>query len=138
VALSTDITIEERDALREQALNHLYAVDDLRQALEDEDFETAERLGCEFADELRLMEDLGWGDAPTAGTIQLTMAPEELHRLFTHMRADAEAQQLDEAREQAEAEDEAREHHNRAKRVTEVCERMLSIVARTPPPGLVD
>lgn len=131
-APAMEITIEERDALYGQALNHLSGLGDLWIAIKDEDFETAEQLGRQFGDELRLIDDLGWGDAPAAA-IELRMPPEELHRVFTNLRADAEALRRDEVRDEAEAEEEAREFRNRAKRVTEVCDRVLSVVGRTPP-----
>jgi len=82
------------------------------------------------------MEDLGWGDASAATTFALTMSPEELHRVFTRFRSDAEGLKRDEERDDAEAEDEAWEFRNRAKRVTEVCERVLNIVGREPPQEL--
>jgi hypothetical protein len=136
MTLATHVTLEERDALHGQVLNHLSGIGDLWSAVQDEDFETAERLGREFADELRLIEDLGWDCAPAAEVIELTMPPDELHRMFTRLHSDIEDPQGDEERDGAETEDEVREFRSRAKRVTEVCERMLNIVGRTPPPDL--
>jgi hypothetical protein len=137
VALKAEIALEERAAILSQVFDHLNGFGDLHLAIQNEDFETAERLGQEFGDELRLLEDLGWIDPPTAGEIQLTMPLEELHRVFTRLRADAEELRQDEERVDAEVEDEAREHRNRARRVTDVCDRVLRVVGRTPPPELM-
>jgi hypothetical protein len=129
-----EITDEERDALREQVLTHLDSIDDLRMAYEAEDFSKTERLGIEFGDELRLMEDLGWGHAPTGQRIKLTMPLEQLHRVFTRLRSDVEEIQAYEEQEEAEAQSENRLFRERARRVEEVCERLLCVAAGPPPP----
>jgi hypothetical protein len=130
VTFSTEIIREERDPLYQQILSHLSALDDLRMALEEENFERAQRLGIEFGDDLRLLEDLGWGPSGPARDIQLTMPPEQLHRVFTRLRADAEALRQDEEREKAEIECEACHLWQRTTRVTEACDRVLSVVVR--------
>jgi hypothetical protein len=131
--VATAITAEERGALYEQVLSGLSGVDDLRAAFVAEEFDRAERLGIEFGDELRLMEDLGWGDAPVGKAVTLTMPREQLHRVLTRLRRDAEALRADEEREQAEAENETREHRLRATRVAQVCERVLGTVDKASP-----
>jgi hypothetical protein len=136
-ARATDVSLEERDALYEQVLDHLSGIGDLWAAIQREDFATADRLGREFGDDLRLVEDLGWGDGPAAKTIELTMPAEQLHRIFTRLRADAEGLRHSAEREEAEAEAETQEYRQRAARVTEACERVLSAVSRRPPPELL-
>jgi hypothetical protein len=131
---STAISLDERDALYEQLLDHLSGIGDLWAAIQTEDFAAAERLGREFGDELRLIEDLGWGDGPIAKTIELTMPAEQLHRVFTRLRTDAEGLRRSADREEAEAQAETREYRLRAARVTDACERVLSVVSRRPPP----
>jgi hypothetical protein len=135
---ATEITGEERNALYDQILSHLSGLEDLRVAFEVEDFDRAERLGIEFGDKLRLLEDLGWGYPPATDTIQLTMPPEQLHRVFTRLRSDAEGLRQDEEREMAEIENEARAQRERATRITKACDRVLSVVGRTPSPQLLD
>jgi hypothetical protein len=134
VTRSTEITGEERDALYDQILSHLSSLDDLRMALEAEDYDRAERLGVEFGDDFRLLEDLGWGP-PTSCTVQLTMSPEQLHRVFTRLHSDAEGLRQDEEREKAEIENETRDQRQRATRITEACNRVLSAVGRIPSRG---
>ncbi len=75
--MTVRITREERDAIHAQVLDRLSGIDGLHQAAEAEDFATAARLGREFADELLLMEDLGWGDAPAGKDVELTLPPGE-------------------------------------------------------------
>ena len=68
---STTCTIDgdQRDGLYELVRNHLGAVGDLWIALEQtEDFATAERLGIEFGEDFRLLEDIGWNGRATAAT----------------------------------------------------------------------
>ena len=137
MALKTGITAEERAAILGHIFDHLSGLEDLYVAIQDEDFETAERLGQEYGDELRLLEDLGWADPPADETIRLTMPPEEVLRVFTRLRSDAEGLRRSEEREEAEVEDERREHRNRAQRVTDVCNRVLDVVNRTPPPDVL-
>lgn len=128
MTLSTEITGEERDALYQQILSHLSALDDLRIAFEEEDFDRAQRLGIEFGDDLRLLEDLGWGYPRPGISIQLTMPPEQLHRVFTRLRSDADGLRQDEERERAEIESEVRPHRQQTTRVTEACDRVLDVV----------
>jgi hypothetical protein len=121
MTLTTDLVIEERDALHEHITECLHGVGELRSAIQDEDFETAERLGSSLGDDLRLMEDLGWGCPPGGGSVELTMPPEQLHRVFTRLRSEVEDRSgVDE----------------RSRLITEACERVLGVVGRTPPPQL--
>ncbi len=56
-------TATQRDGLYELVRNHLGSIGDLWDALErDKDFATAERLGLEFGEDFRLLEDIGWGE----------------------------------------------------------------------------
>jgi hypothetical protein len=122
MTLTTDLFVEERDAIHEHIGECLLAVGELRSSLLGEDFETAERLGTSFGDDLRLMEDLGWGCPPVGEAVKLTMPPEQLHRVFTRLRSEVED------RSQADA---------RSKLITEACERVLGVVGRRPPPHLM-
>ena len=56
---------ERRDALYELALDHLSGIGDFWIAIEERDFAKAERLGIEFGEDFRLLEDIGW--APKHG-----------------------------------------------------------------------
>jgi hypothetical protein len=128
---TTELTADEGDALREVVLAHISGIDDLRMACEAEDFERAERLGIEFGDELRLMEDLRWiGVLPKTAVISLTMPPPQLRRLFVRLRSAIATLRADEEREEAEVRKEARIFRERAQRVTEACDRVLGAAAK--------
>lgn len=125
-ATATEITGEEGDALRAVILTHISGIDDLRMACEAEDFARAERLGVEYGDELRLMEDLGWtGAVSDTAVLKLTMPPAQLWRVFTRLRSVAATLRADEDGEEAVALEETRRFRERAQRVADACERVL-------------
>ncbi|HXS34252.1 MAG TPA: hypothetical protein VN758_10830 [Solirubrobacterales bacterium] len=89
---ATTITInrEQRDGLYELVRNHLGSVSDLFDALEHEkDFGKAERLGLELIEDLRLMQDLGWGEDEGREGVELTMQPHDLMELLERLRGEA-------------------------------------------------
>jgi hypothetical protein len=79
----------QREVFYELVLDHLSGLGDLALAVERGDFATAERLGIEFGEDLRLMQDLGWDSSPRKDA-DLTMPPEDLAELLTRLKADAE------------------------------------------------
>ncbi len=59
--ITTKIDRDQRDGLYELVRNHLGAIGDLWLALEQSgDYASAERLGSEFAEDLRLLAEIGW------------------------------------------------------------------------------
>jgi hypothetical protein len=89
---ATTITInhEQRDGLYELVRNHLGSVGDLFDALEREnDFEKAEQLGLELAEDIRLMQDLGWGENDGREGIELTMPAHDLMEVLQRLRSEA-------------------------------------------------
>lgn len=57
------INPEQRDALYASIIVRLTGINDVYLAVEEGEFEVADRLSSEFADYLRLLhDDLGWGD----------------------------------------------------------------------------
>lgn len=89
---ATTITInsEQRDGLYELVRNHLGSVGDLFDALErDEDFVTAERLGLEFAEDFRLLQDIGWGKEAGRESFELTMPPHDLMEVLRRLHGEA-------------------------------------------------
>lgn len=85
------ITGEQRNALYEQVRNHLAAIGDVAMALEqDDDLDAAERLGRQFADDLRLLEDLGWEPKAERSSSHLTMPIGDLRRVLMRLQAEAE------------------------------------------------
>jgi len=83
------INREQRDAIYELVLNHLTGIGDVWIEVENRQFATAKRLGRDFAEDLRLLEDLGWAETIDRETVTLTVAPEELTRTLArlHKRA---------------------------------------------------
>jgi hypothetical protein len=132
--MSTHITITaaQRDALYEQALEHLSGIADLWTAITHEDFETADRLGLEFADELRLiLHNLGWGYGPVEKEVELTLPTEDLHRIFARFLKRATS--LREFEEQDHTEETPQRFRARSRLVTDACEQVLGVVSRIPP-----
>lgn len=61
--MSITISREERDALYHRIIVRMSGINDVYRAIEEEDWEAAQRLGQEFSDLLRLIcEDLEWGE----------------------------------------------------------------------------
>lgn len=90
---ATTITIssDQRAGLYELVRNHLGSVGDLFDALErDKDFVEAERLGIEFAEDFRLLQDLGWGERDTRESVELTMPPHDLMEVLNRLHGEAE------------------------------------------------
>jgi hypothetical protein len=89
--MPTTVTINgvQREVFYELVLDHLSGIADLSLAVEKGDFATAERLGIEFGEDLRLMQDLGWDREPRKDA-DLTMPPEDLAEALTRLKADAE------------------------------------------------
>lgn len=90
---ATTITIssDQRAGLYELVRNHLGSVGDLFDALErDKDFVEAERLGIEFAEDFRLLRDLGWGERDTRESVELTMPPHDLMEVLNRLHGEAE------------------------------------------------
>jgi hypothetical protein len=83
------ITREQRDAIYELVIDHLTAIGDIWLCLEGREFAEAKSMGREFAEELRLLEDLGWSETIDRDSIALTLRPEELIRTVArlHRRA---------------------------------------------------
>lgn len=115
---------DQRDALYDLILDRLSGLGDLWLLIEHEDYDTADRLGREFSDDLRLiLDDLGWGGATTPVT--LTLPPSDLRRIFSRLREHAVS-----GRRVQEAElSEERRLLERADLVTTACDRVLTAVS---------
>jgi hypothetical protein len=97
------ITREERDALYDQVCNHLAALGDVFVAMEcQKDYATAERLGIEFGEDFRLLQDLGWQEDDDRDRVELTMPYEDLTEVMRRLREEAEGGLAD-ARKEREA-----------------------------------
>jgi hypothetical protein len=122
---ATTITIDsdQRDGLYELVRNHLGSVGDLFNALErGEDFVTAEQLGLEFAEDFRLLQDIGWGKEAGRESFELTMPPHDLMEVLRRLHGEAGlvlSGSSQESREDAET-------NERFRRGYEACERALA------------
>lgn len=115
------ITAQQRDLLYDRLLLRLSGIDDVWIAVENGRLEEAERLGREFSDELRILDDLGWGEHQGDGPVELRTPPEVVRRVVKRIAARAEAEHADEQKERVaieEAEEERR-------LVREACEHVL-------------
>jgi Mn-dependent DtxR family transcriptional regulator len=83
------ITRDQRDAIYEILMDHLSGIEDVWTAVKQRDFATAKRLGRLFAEELRLLEDLGWSDRIERETVELTLPPDELARTLVRLHEGA-------------------------------------------------
>ncbi len=110
--ITATITKEQRDGLYELVRNHLGGIGDVWIALEDNsDCATAERLGLEFGEDLRLLTDIGWQPDESREAFELTMPPHDLMELLRRPHDEgekllAESPGERESREEEEAVDE--------------------------------
>jgi hypothetical protein len=123
------ITAEQRDALYDRILDRLSGIGDVWLAAKSQDFATAERLGREYSDELRLvLDDLGWGDGPDSGPVDLESSPDVLRRVFARLR-DTTAT---ERKAQATGWAESRNLEERNRLVSEACANVLRELNEAP------
>jgi hypothetical protein len=87
----TNVTIdrERREALYELVLDHLSGIGDFWIAIEEKDFAKAERLGIEFGEDFRLLEDIGWEPEPGPANFVLTIPPHDLIELLRRLHGEA-------------------------------------------------
>jgi hypothetical protein len=83
------ITRAQRDAIYEMVINHLTGIGDVWISVDRREYATAKRLGSAFAEDLRLLEDLGWAETIDRDTVALTVATDELTRTLTRLHKDA-------------------------------------------------
>lgn len=84
------INSEQRGGLYELLRNHIGSVGDLWDALErEEDYAKAEQLGLEFAEDLRLLVEIGWGKNDPRTEFELTMEPHDLMELLMRLHGEA-------------------------------------------------
>jgi hypothetical protein len=82
---------ERRDALYELVLDHLSGIGDFWIAVEEKDFAKAERLGIEFGEDFRLLEDIGWEPEHGSAPIDLTIPPHDQIELLRRLHGEAES-----------------------------------------------
>jgi hypothetical protein len=121
-ATTIKINNEQRDGLYELVRNHLGSAGDLFDALEREkNFGKAERLGLELAEDIRLMQDLGWDEDEGGEGVELTMAPHDLMEALQRLHGEAGLVLAGAAGSTEDA-----ETNNRFQRGYEACEKVLA------------
>ncbi len=83
------ISRAQRDAIYEVVITHLTAIGDVWMCVDRREYADAQRVGREFAEDLRLLEDLGWAAHIDRGTVALTQPPDELTRTLARLHKDA-------------------------------------------------
>jgi hypothetical protein len=122
------ITIErdQRDGLYELVRNHLAGIEDFWVALERiRDFAAAERLGLEFSEDFRLLQDIGWGERDERERFELTMPPHDLMEVLRRLQAEA-VEVLVESGAEAQSTREDADTNRRFQLGYETCEKVLA------------
>ena len=79
-AKNITIDLDQRNGLYELVRNHLGSIGDFWLAMQREkDFDKAERLGLELAEDFRLLRDIGWSEYELHQSFELTMTPLDPH-----------------------------------------------------------
>jgi hypothetical protein len=103
------IDAEQRNAIYELVRNHLTGLSDVFIAMERRgDFATAERLGQEFSEDFRLLQDIGWRPQDYRRRFVLTMPVSELIAVLLRLKGEAEHLLCGAQRDATELEIEAR------------------------------
>lgn len=120
------ITREQRDGIYELVRNHLGAIGDIWIAFEqDKEFVLAERLGLEFGEDLRLLQDIGWEPNDGRERFELTMPLHDLMELLQRLHGEA-AHVLIESGAEAQASREEADTKRRFRAGHEACEKVLT------------
>ncbi len=121
----TTISGEQRDALYQLVRDHLGGLNDVWIAMEEnKDFASAERLGREFGDDFRLLDDLGWGEDDDREAVALTMPTGELTQILKRLHEEAEAG-LAGSPEERRSREEDEKTDRRLLLATDTCEELL-------------
>jgi catechol 2,3-dioxygenase-like lactoylglutathione lyase family enzyme len=76
--MALTLSPEQRNAIYELVLTHLTGIGDVWIEIENRDFARAKRLGRAFAEDLRLLDALGWSETIDRERLTLAIAPDEL------------------------------------------------------------
>jgi len=125
-ATTTTIDRDQREGLYELVRNHLGSIEDFFVALErTRDFAKAEQLALEFAEDFRLLQDIGWGEKDGRETFDLTMPAADLAELLTRLHGEA-LQVLVPSGEEAQSSREDAEVDRRFQFGYEACNKLLA------------
>jgi hypothetical protein len=79
------ISRAQRDAIYEMVTNHLSGIGDVWLGVHRRNFADAKEMGRKFAQDLRLLEDLGWSENIDHERVTLTMPHDELTRTLARL-----------------------------------------------------
>lgn len=116
------LTPDQRNALRDQIFDRLPGVSDVWLHAQSGKFDMARRLGGEFADDLRMLNDcLGWEEEEDSKEFPATLPTDLLKRVFTRHRQIARQRDAGEDSERVEL----RENKEANEFLIETCTRAL-------------
>jgi hypothetical protein len=120
------ISKDQRDGLYALVRNHLGGLGDVFVEMEQrKDFDAAERLGREFAEDFRLLEDIGWRPNDGRESVALTMPLGELSGLLQRLQDEAE-RLLTESPAERRSREEDEETNRRFRLGLDACEGVLA------------
>jgi len=91
VPTTTTITQAQRVGIYELVRNHLAGIGDIAIALEErKDYAGAQRLARQFAEDMRLLVDIGWHPQNRRESFALTMPAPELAKALGRLHDEAE------------------------------------------------
>lgn len=124
------IDADQRATLHRQVVQHLSGIGDVYVAYAQGEFADAERLGEGFAEDLQMLDGLGWAPVDPRDSFELRMPAEELTQTLTRLRSEVEGglDQPEERRARTEAEEVA-DHYRRTK---SVCTELLAALGQAP------
>lgn len=82
------ITAHQRGPIYRQVVQHLSGIGDVFERYQAGDIPAAERLAEDFADDIRLLGDLGWAPDEPHRTFEVTAATEDLKRVLARLQGE--------------------------------------------------
>jgi hypothetical protein len=117
----------QRAPVHRQLRRHLTSIDDIR-LFADDDPEEAGRLALQYADDFRLLEDLGGDREDPRDSIRLTMPPTDLRRVLMRLQAEAEGGLRAAAEEEWDERQERIEIREESVAAREACRDLLDVL----------
>ncbi len=122
--MTLSVNPDERRTLEELLSRRLFILVGNPSGLAKAEGITVVELYERLADDLRLMEDIGWVSESDQEAVELTMPPEKLAETLKRLRRDARLAPLS-PRHEREPEESVDERWRRFRRAVEVCEELL-------------
>jgi hypothetical protein len=127
VASTLTIGPRERDVLHALMCRRLFVLGQDPPALARREGIGTDQLADEFAEDMRLMEDIGWEFEDARGAVELTMPEADLAATIRRLRRDAR-RAPSEGRRDGEPEEAEEERWERFRAAVDVCEELLELL----------